>query len=204
VGEYLCCASASLSWRCADCGKVSEGFAFPYGLCPLCGGKLSATAPRAVEGTAALEAVRAAFEIELGGQAFYQRASRQTKDPLLGDLFGKFVGMEEEHMATLSRRYHVEVPKPGAGFSLDRAAIYAGIHAETVGPDKVAEPAELFRIAIAFEKRAAAFFGERGTLAPEGSVERTLYQELAAEEREHGALLETEQARWASDKPGLL
>ena len=31
---YVCCAGAELQWRCSDCGKVSEGFAFPYGMCP--------------------------------------------------------------------------------------------------------------------------------------------------------------------------
>ena len=33
---YICCAGVELRWRCADCHKVSEGFAFPYGLCPHC------------------------------------------------------------------------------------------------------------------------------------------------------------------------
>ena len=37
---YICCAGQELRWRCADCHKVSEGFAFPYGLCPFCKGKL--------------------------------------------------------------------------------------------------------------------------------------------------------------------
>ena len=38
---YLCCADAAVQWQCDQCGKVSEGFAFPYGSCPLCGGKLA-------------------------------------------------------------------------------------------------------------------------------------------------------------------
>ena len=25
--EYICCAGTALTWRCADCGKASEGFA---------------------------------------------------------------------------------------------------------------------------------------------------------------------------------
>ena len=40
-----------------------------------------------------LEAVRKAFEIELGGHAFYQRASRDSKDPVLQDLFARFAEM---------------------------------------------------------------------------------------------------------------
>ena len=196
--EYICCGNATLEWRCDACGKVSEGFAFPYGMCPACGGKLAVLDPRKIEEAAALEAVRIAFEIELGGMAFYTRAAKETSDPLLKELFGKFAGMEKEHMATLSRRYHAEVPPPSQDFKVDRAAIYAGI------PNKPEDPANLFRIAIAFEKRAVKFFEERVGATAQGSVERQLYKELAAEEREHVDLLTTEYERWSKGKPGLL
>jgi ferritin-like protein len=106
--------------------------------------------------------------------------------------------MEKEHMATLSRRYHAQIPEPSADFHLERAAIYAGI---TSRPE---DPANLFRIAIAFEQRAVKFFTERMVKAAAGSVERQLYKELAAEEREHVALLETELELWKQGKSGIL
>jgi len=196
--DYICCAGARIEWHCKDCGKVSEGFAFPYGMCPACGGKLEVRDPLKVEEAAALEAIRTAFEIELGGQAFYKRAAAESKDPVLSELFGKFVGMEEEHMATLSSRYHIEVPKPTQDFRIDRAAIYAGIS------DRPEDPGNLFRIAIAFEQRAVKFFSERGAVVAEGAVEKQLYKELAAEEAEHVAILTTEFERWKLGKPGLL
>jgi rubrerythrin len=196
---YICCGTAALSWRCADCGKVSEGFAFPYGLCPMCGnGKLAALPDRQVEGEAALQAVRVAFEIELGGMAFYTRAAQETQDPDLRELFNRFSQMEAEHMATLSRRYHAEVPPPSSEFKIERAAIYAGID------HRPEDPANLFRIAIAFEERAVKFFTEAGASTAAGSLERELYQELAAEEQEHVALLTTELARFRQGKPGLM
>ncbi|OFX20206.1 MAG: glutamate synthase (NADPH), homotetrameric [Anaeromyxobacter sp. RBG_16_69_14] len=196
---YICCGTATLSWRCADCGKVSEGFAFPYGICPMCGnGKLAALPDRQVEGEAALQAVRVAFEIELGGMAFYTRAAQETQDPDLRDLFNRFSQMEAEHMATLSRRYHAEVPPPSSEFKIERAAIYAGID------HRPEDPANLFRIAIAFEERAVKFFTEAGASTAAGSLERELYQELAAEEQEHVALLTTELARFRQGKPGLM
>ena len=65
------------------------------------------------------------------------------------------------------------------------------------------DPATLFRAAIAFEKRAVAFFSERAAAVPEGSAEQELYRELAAEEVEHVALLETELQRWSAGKAGL-
>ena len=196
--EYICCATAKLEWRCDDCGKVSEGFAFPYGMCPACGGKLKVLDPRKIEEANALEAIRIAFEIELGGQAFYTRAAKESADPILQELFSKFSNMEKEHMATLSRRYHAQIPTPSQDFKVDRAAIYAGI------PNKPEDPANLFRIAIAFEQRAVKFFEQQAGKTPEASVERQLYKELAAEEREHVALLTTELERWKAGKPGLM
>jgi rubrerythrin len=167
-------------------------------MCPACGGKLEVLDPRRIDEAQALEAVRMAFEIELGGQAFYTRAAAETPEPALKELFGKFVAMEREHMETLARRYHAEVPAPGADFRIDRAAVYAGI------PSRPEDPANLFRIAIAFEERAVKFFAERGAAAPDTSAEGQLYKELAAEEREHVALLTTEYQRWKVGKPGIL
>jgi thioredoxin reductase/rubrerythrin len=196
--EYICCGDAQLQWRCDSCAKVSEGFAFPYGMCPACGGKLQVVDASKVETAKALEAIRMAFEIELGGMAFYTRAAAESKDPALKELFGKFAEMEQEHMATLSRRYHAEAPKQSAGFTIDRAAVFAGLEYR---PE---DPGNLFRIAIGFEQRAVKFFNERGAAAPDGSPEKQLYRELAAEEREHVDLLTTEFERWKLGKPGLL
>ena len=195
---YICCANLELRWKCSACGKVSEGFAFPYGMCPHCKGKLEILERGPIEDNKGLAAIRAAFEIELGGHAFYLRASQESKDPALRDLFGRFAEMEKEHMETLSNRYHADLPQPADDFQIDRAAIFAGV------PRKPEDPANLFRIAIAFEERAVTFFSEQGARAPAGSVERDLYQELAAEEREHVALITTEYERWKTGKAGLL
>jgi hypothetical protein len=65
-------------------------------------------------------------------------------------LFGRFAIMEGEHMETLSRRYHVEAPDPSPAFRVELAAIYADVDYRPQDPDN------LFRIAIALEKRAAA------------------------------------------------
>ena len=195
---YICCAGQELRWRCNECHKVSEGFAFPYGLCPFCKGKLELLDRGAIQDDAAMEAVRKAFEIELGGHAFYERASRDSQDPQLKELFARFAAMEQEHMQILSKRYHAELPTESREFQVDRAAIFAGVDR------KPEDPANLFRIAIAFEQRAVDFFTKEGERAPAGSVESQLYKELAAEEREHVALLSTEYRRWESGKAGIL
>jgi glutamate synthase (NADPH) small chain len=196
--SYICCANATLQWRCQRCAKVSEGFAFPYGMCPHCGGALQALERGGVADEAGLNAIRIAFQIELGGQAFYERAAERVSDPVLKSLFTRFSAMEHEHMETLSRRYHVSVPDPARGFQVDVAAIQAGVEGRIDDPDT------LFRAAIAFERRAVAFFTERARDVPDGSAEQQLYRELAAEEVEHVALLETEFRRWSAGKAGLI
>jgi glutamate synthase (NADPH) small chain len=196
--QYICCAGATLQWRCLECAKVSEGFAFPYGGCPHCAGKLEPVAARQLEGEDALQAVRAAFEIEMGGRAFYNRAAEETDEPGLRELFRSLAAMEEEHMETLARRYHAQAPARLTSFAVERAALFAGLDN---GPG---DPGNLLRIAIACEQRAAHYFMERSACAPDGSLEAQLYQELAAEEREHAALLMTEYERWGQGKAGLL
>lgn len=195
---YLCCAGAQLAWRCDSCGKVSEGFAFPYGMCPACDGPLAVLGQRRVETPAGLEAIRVAFEIELGGLAFYRDAAQAAQEPMLKKLFERFAAMETEHMATLKRRYHAELPDTAERLDLERAAIYFGIDGR---PE---DPVSLFRIAIAFEERAARFFAERGGEAPADSPQSQLYRELAAEEREHVEQLKLELERYRQGKPGLL
>ena len=89
-GVHLCVADARQRWRCLDCATVSTGFAFAYGRCGHCGGALEALDAidaivalhaRRADAAAALAGVRRAFEIELGGRAFYQRAATDTGDP---------------------------------------------------------------------------------------------------------------------------
>jgi len=118
-------------------------------------------------------------------------------DPERGTITMVSARMEEQHMATLSARYHVDPPVPG-DLQLDRAAVYAGI------PNRPDAPDNLFRLAIAFEERAAKFFQEQQARCAPASPEEQLYEELAAEEREHVQLLATEMQRWRQGKPGLL
>ncbi|MCU0804983.1 MAG: AMP-binding protein [Burkholderiales bacterium] len=200
-GLYICCADAPMQWHCTGCGKVSEGFAFPYGRCPHCGGQLAlrdeSTRADGDEATA-MAAVRTAFEIELGGRAFYQRAAVDCDDNALRALFRRFAVMEGEHMETLSRRYHLETPNPSPEFQVETAAIHAGLG------DAPRDPEGLFRIAIALEKKAAGFFAARAERTAPASAERRFYEELAAEEREHAEILASEYARWRARLPGLL
>lgn len=203
-GAGLRFAGAPALWQCAGCARQVEGFAFAYGRCPHCGGVLALVDGAATAGAAsaapgvdpvsadaaALAALRTAFEIELGGRAFYQRAAVDCTDAPLRELFRRFAVMEGEHMEALARRCQVDMPDPPAQFQLETAAVFAGVD------PRVADAGDLLRIAIGFEQRAAGFFSGRAAAAAAGSAERALYDELAAEEVEHAARLQAELARW--------
>jgi homotetrameric NADPH-dependent glutamate synthase len=194
--DGICCAGEMVAWKCTSCAKRSEGFAFPYGRCPACGGllELLATAPGAFDADAR-DAIRRAFEIELGGRDFYVAASRHTADPALHDMFERLAKMEREHIDTLVRRYHLDPPADASG-DLHPGMLQSGASRDAD------DPLDLVEMAITLEQRAEAFFRER---IPSASVAaRPLYEELAAEEAEHIDLLTTELAALRANRRGLL
>ncbi|MDP3225938.1 MAG: hypothetical protein Q8M96_22615, partial [Rubrivivax sp.] len=168
------------------------GFAFPFGRCPACNGALDRQAGASAE----LDALRCAFEIELGGRAFYQRAAIETVDPALRAMFRRFAVMEGEHMEALSRRYGITLPDPSPTFRLATAAMHVGLEAAPQDAES------LFRLAITLEQRAAAHFAAQAGRLPTGSLARRLYEELADEEREHVRSLVLEHSRWRDGAAG--
>jgi len=196
---YVCCAGDLLRWSCGTCQKVSEGFAFPYGLCPACGGHLSLQ-DRGSGGVDALqEAIRAAFEVELGGRAFYAAGAEKTKDPELKELFERLAAMEAEHIEILAARYHLPPPDLGAvGPDTTAFGVYAGIDSDVVDGE------DLLELALILERRARDFFAQRARQFEDGSEEWRLLRELEAEEWEHVAIIETELERWRAGKGGML
>ena len=170
-----------------------------YGLCPACGGTLELGHDVTLESEAAVQAIRQAFEIELGGIAFYARGAKEieAKDPDLAHLFGQLSEMEKGHLEILARRYHVQAPETALTQTLTPAqvAIFAGADV------KDTSGASLLRLAVHLEKRARAFFLDAGRRFPTGSPEWKLYRELEAEEREHVDMLSTVLARIVAEKP---
>ncbi len=194
--DGICCADQVVAWKCTDCSKRSEGFAFPYGRCPACNGVLEPVdAVATTVPDEAMAAVRKAFEIELGGRDFYVAAAKHTSDEQLHDMFQRLAEMEREHIDTLVRRYHLSPPDDASG-DLHPGALQAG--AQRVPTD----PMDLLELALTLEQRAEAFFREHCDDAAPAA--RELYRELAAEEGEHIALLTTELSALRSNRRGLL
>jgi rubrerythrin len=181
-------------------------------MCGICGGKLKLTSEsRATEAKdqRVIEAVRHALEIEMGGLAFYGKGAASLKAEggtgaeTIIKLFERLAEMEEEHLHILARRYHLdasELEKAAKKTALTPAqvAVWGGVETP------VKEPADLLRLAVRLEKRAAAFFEEQAMTFAVGSLEAKLYRELCAEEKEHQGILETELVRFLGGKPGLM
>ncbi|MEZ5251699.1 MAG: ferritin family protein [Ilumatobacteraceae bacterium] len=200
--DAVCCAGEELAWRCTECHKRSEGFAFPYGRCPACGGVLERLDPieadiaDSADGRAAgafddatREALRRAFEIELGGRDYYVAAAddaRAAGDDGMAEMFSRLAAMEREHLATLERRYHVPAQVLVADGAVHRASLHLG---EVDASTAMHDPAELLRLAVWLERRAEHFFRSHVDDAPPAAA--ALYRELAAEEAEHVDLLTT-------------
>jgi acyl-coenzyme A synthetase/AMP-(fatty) acid ligase/rubrerythrin len=179
-------------WHCPGCGSRRTGFAFAFGRCPDCGEPLLLDVGG---GSGRLDALRQAFEIELGGRAFYHQAALACGDETLRALFRQFAVMEGEHMEMLSRRHGITLPSPLPDLSLDAAGLHAGIN-------PVPGDAEtLFRIAQTLEQRAAEWFARQAELAPDDAPLRALYSELAAEERAHARQIADEAERWRQGRP---
>ncbi|MCB1002345.1 MAG: NADPH-dependent glutamate synthase [Acidimicrobiales bacterium] len=194
--DAVCCAGDSVAWRCTDCHKRSEGFAFPYGRCPACGGELERLDPVGTDTSAigspddaTRDALRRAFEIELGGRDYYVAAAddaRSAGDDTMAELFSRLAAMELEHIATLELRYHVPAHALVTDGAVRRASLHLGdVDASTALHD----PAALLRLAVSLERRAERFFRAHVDGAPPSAA--ALYRELAAEEAEHVDLLTT-------------
>jgi len=193
--DGICCADSVVAWKCTDCSKRSEGFALPYGRCPACAGTLEPIDAITTVHDDALDAVRKAFEIELGGRDFYVAAAAHTHNEELHDMFHRLAEMEREHIDTLVRRYHLPLPADASG-DLHPGALQAGAQRTPT------DPADLLELALTLEQRAEAFF--RTHTDDASPAARELYRELAAEEGEHIALLTTELSALRSNRRGLL
>jgi rubrerythrin len=194
--DGICCADQVVAWKCSSCSKRSEGFAFPYGRCPACSGQLvPVDATTATVPDEAMDAVRKAFEIELGGRDFYVAAAKHTSDEELHDMFQRLAEMEREHIDTLVRRYHLPPPDDATG-DLHPGALQAGAQRPP------SDPLDLLELALTLEQRAEEFFRTRVDEASPAA--RELYRELAAEEGEHIALLTTELSALRNNRRGIL
>ena len=188
--DSVCCADVRYSWKCTDCGKLTQGFVVPYGRCFLCGGKIEVVGDRR-PASEAIEMIRSAVQLEVDMFHFYRLATAKVGEGERREVLEDLYSREAEHFHELSDKYHLDlderVLEPSAEVDAKiESELFDGIDVAASDPLR-----SIYAKALELEMRTYRFFAERAAALPEGP-ERELCRELAAEEEEHIALIETE------------
>jgi rubrerythrin len=187
--DYICCAEVKFTWKCTDCSKLSTGFVLPYGRCHLCGGKLERVEEHKFDDPERMEPILQAVQFELDSYHFYSIASERTKEPRVKDLLEDLAEMELAHLEALEDKYHVLVEDRRLQVPQEKidSILFSGI----TFSDDDGHLEGIYNKAIEVEKRNRDIFLKMAEGAT-GTAEADLCRELAAEEEEHIAILETE------------
>ena len=194
--DVVCCADLVYTWKCAACHKVTSGFAVPYGKCYMCGGELRVVKGRELDDPMRVRPVREAVQFELDTYHFYRLALLQTNDPTLRAVLTQLYEHEVDHLRLLQERYHTHlddqalVLRPAVDEILS-ARLFEGVDLS----DPLGGPLGLYDKAIVMERRTRDHFRDLSRRLPEGP-EKEICLELAAEEEEHVALLESEREQF--------
>ncbi len=186
--DYVCCADVTYTWKCTQCRKLSKGFVIPFGRCEGCGGSLEVMDDSAYRDAARLKPIQQALQAEMNAYSFYSMLAAESTDPDVRTLFASLSEMEHEHLESLANKYHAHLDQDSVqtAHPRTRQIILEGIE-DVPSRDRLVT---LYERAIEMERRARGFFLKQVEALEEG-LEREIYRELAAEEDEHIALLES-------------
>jgi rubrerythrin len=140
----------------------------------------------------ALRAVREAMQFELNAFHFYRMARERIQNPQNRIILEQLYENEVDHLHELEEKYHAHLDP--SVIDLDPSAekrLSEWLFRDIVFTDETAAP-RIYEMAIEMERRTRDHFRKAAADAAEGSQEREIYLELAAEEEEHVALLEAE------------
>jgi glutamate synthase (NADPH/NADH) small chain len=186
--DYVCCADVTYTWKCTQCRKLSKGFVIPFGRCEACGGALEIVDDSVYRDVARLRPIQQALQAEMNAYTFYSMLAAEVTDPDVRTLFASLSEMERGHLESLANKYHAHLEPDSAQTAHPRIRqiILEGIE-DVPARDRLVT---LYERAIEMERRARGFFLKQVEALEEG-LEREIYRELAAEEDEHIALLES-------------
>ncbi len=196
--DIVCCAGLVYTWKCGSCHKVSSGFAMPYGRCFMCGGSLHVVEGYELDDPMKVKPIRDAVQFELNSYHFYRLAIRKTTDRTLLAILEQLYQHEVDHLHTLQERYHTHLDDEVLELRPDAEALLSDDLFRGVDlSDARGGALGLYDKAIAMERRTRDHFKDVARGLPAGP-EKDVCLELAAEEEEHVALLETEREQFLS------
>jgi rubrerythrin len=189
--DEVCCAQVRYSWRCRSCFKLTTGFAIPYGKCFLCGGELEVIPGRELGDSMRFRAIRDAVQFELNSFHFYRLALDKARQPEQRAVLERLYEAELDHLHDLEEKYHAHLDREVVELSADEQHLLSNWLFRGIQVEEDTGVADLYRLALEMERRTRDHFRQLTSELPP-SLERDVCSELAAEEEEHVAMLETE------------
>ncbi|MFB3827937.1 MAG: hypothetical protein ACE15B_14290 [Bryobacteraceae bacterium] len=189
--DEICCAEVRYTWRCRSCSKVDTGSAIPYGKCFLCGGELEVIPNRELGDSMRYHAIHDAVQFEVDVAHFFKRARERAKTPEQGIVLERLYEAGVDHLHDLEEKYHASVEPEMEQLASDEEKLLSDWPLKGIQVKEDAGVADLYQVALEVERRAREHFGQLASEFPAG-LENELCREVAAEEDEHVAMLETE------------
>ena len=200
--DIVCCAELKYTWKCSSCGKLSTGFVIPYGRCYLCGGKTEVVDKQETQNPIEASIVQEAVRYELDMFHFYRLAMNRTSSNELREILQDMCDKEDDHIDALEEKYHVHLDPALRQPAHDKDQIYAGWIFEGIDLQDAGDHVlQVYDKAIEMERRTYKHFKQLANALPAGAEQET-YRELAAEEEDHVAILETEREQFAAANNG--
>jgi rubrerythrin len=198
----VCCAGLEYRWKCDRCHKVSTGLAIPHGKCFLCGGSVRVIQGFEFEDPMTVRPIRDAVQFELNSYHFYRLARSRTSHPLMRSIFDQLYQHEVDHLHLLQERYHTHLDDEVLNLRPEEDELLANSLFQGLDLGTSDKPAlGIYDLAIDMERRTRDHFHSLARILPEGP-EQDVCLELAAEEDEHVAMLETERQQFVEPSDG--
>lgn len=134
-------------------------------------------------------AIREAVQFELNSFHFYKLACDRAADPLRRQVLERLLEAELDHLHELEEKYHAHLERAAIDLTPDAQKLLSGWLFRDLPAD--GDIRGLYQAALAMEQRTRDHFRESASALPDG-LDKELYLELASEEEEHIAMLETE------------
>jgi len=189
--DEICCAQVRYAWRCKSCFKLTTGFAIPYGKCFMCGGELEVIPGRDLGDSMRFRAIRDAVQFELDSFHFYKLARDKAHTPEQRAVLEGLYEAELDHLHELEEKYHAHLDRSVVELSSDEQNLLSNWLFRGIQVTEDSGVVELYQAALEMERRTRDHFKKLAREVPPG-LEAELCEELAAEEEEHVAMLETE------------
>jgi rubrerythrin len=189
--DEICCAQVRYTWRCKSCFKLTTGLAIPYGKCFLCGGTLEVIEGRELGDSMRFRAIRDAVQFELNSFHFYKLARDKAASADQRAVLERLYEAELDHLHELEEKYHAHLDREVVELSADEQKLLSNSLFRGIQVTEKSGVVELYQAALEMEKRTRDHFKKLARELPAG-LEKELCEELAAEEEEHVAMLETE------------